>query len=231
MLTERDKAVLRWIGANGVATTAQLTAKFWSNSNETNCLNRLRMMIKAGWLSSHYVDFDRQLRGLRVFCLTRAGAKQHFSAAEIATMMIGLPPRSTLKQQILAQQARLEIEKQLALQGYTLIEWQNESNLRSKFCNKKPFSQFNSLNTANITDAQIVVKDKKGNFNSLQIEIDGSYSRAMIARKLDEHCANGISIIWVTYSESRTKHLKQQIILRNSKSFVQVICVELINSK
>jgi hypothetical protein len=177
MLTERDKAVLRWIGANGVATTAQLTAKFWASSNQTNCLNRLRMMIKAGCLSSHYVDFDRQLRGLRVFCLTSAGAKQHFSAVEIHTMMIGLPPRSILKQQILAQEIRFEIEKQLALQGYTLIEWQNEGTIRYNKLSGRSFSTRNESNSAAFADAQITVQNPQGSISTLQIEIDGSYFR------------------------------------------------------
>jgi hypothetical protein len=231
-LTERDKAVLRWTGANGVATVAQLTAKFWAASNQTNCVNRLRMLVKAGWLESHYVDFDRHLRGLRVFCLTSAGARQHFSAAEIRTMMVGLPARSILKQQILAQQARLEIEKQLASQGFTLVEWQNESMLRSQLWQGKTFGQAGKVG-GGIGDAQIKIVDKNGEISSLVIEIDGLYYRKILEQRMSDYINSGISVLWVTYSSNRLKRLEHEISVRNAHDQMYAIYLPMgiINAK
>lgn len=225
-LTERDKAVLRWIGANGVATVAQLTAKFWAASNQTNCVNRLRMLVKVGWLESHYVDFDRHLRGLRIFCLTFAGARQHFSAAEMHTMMLGLPPRSILKQQILAQQARLEIEKQLASQGFTLVEWQNESTLRSNLWQGKQFSQLSPLGSS-VTDVQIKIKDGKNNVSLLQIEIDGFYYREMLNEKIKTYRGSGISVLWLTTSNTRMNLIRKAVSRQNAENFIQLMYISL----
>lgn len=161
-VTERDLRLMRWIGTNGIASFKQLHNVFWTTAKERTCQERLIQLEKAGWIERHYVHTSRK-RGEQVYTLTRQGANQHFEAATRRRLMVGLPARAELKQQLTAQDTRIALERTLAAKGKRVVDWMNERELRSEaaYSKRKAGSRtWGSL--AEVADARIFISGITG---------------------------------------------------------------------
>jgi hypothetical protein len=192
-LTERDLALMRFVGSGGVATLNQIQRKFWSNAKERTCRERLLQLEKAGHLKTHFVE--ARVKGEQVFTLTPKGAKE-FGALERKFFFTKLPQKHELKQQLIAQDIRIKLEQDLAQQGKKLVTWKNEHQLRSEahHATGKKFG-----NSAGIPDARAVIENENGGeAEEIDLEIDGQYWGKMLADKLGALAGSGRAGVWVT---------------------------------
>jgi DNA-binding PadR family transcriptional regulator len=191
-LTERDLALMNWIGSGGLASLNQLHVKFWTNAKERTCRERLLQLEKAGMLKTHFVD--ARVKGEQVFTLTPKGAKE-FSALERKFFFTKLPQKHELKQQLISQDIRIKLERDLVQQGKKLVTWKNEHQLRSEahHATGKKFG-----NSAGIPDARAVIETEEGEAEEIDLEIDGQYYGKMLGDKLGALANSGRGGIWVT---------------------------------
>jgi Replication-relaxation len=192
ILTERDYALMRFIGSGGVATLNQIQRKFWADAKERTCRERLLQLEKTGYLKTYFVD--ARIGGEQVFIITPQGAKQ-FSQMERKFFFTSLPAKHELKQQLIAQDVRLKLEQDLTAQGKKLTVWKNEHQLRSEVYHATGIKFGNS---AGIPDARAVIEDSKGKIEEIDIEVDGGYFGKMLNAKLDALVHGGRAGIWVT---------------------------------
>lgn len=217
---------MRWIGTNGIASFKQLYIVFWPQAKERTCQERLLQLEKAGWIERHYVDTDRK-RGEQVYTLTSKGAKEHFEEATRRRMMIGLPAPGELKQQLMAQDTRIVLERSLAEQGGRLVGWQNERELRSEaaLARRKPLSRAwgglpdlndarafftTPSNTENITTTTGNHNSGTGQVQSLDIEIDGQYYGQMLKKKIVSLARGNRPTLWVT-TPDRVRQIQREL--------------------
>lgn len=244
--TERDFELMKWIGTNGVASFKQLLTVFWPEAKERTCQERLLQLEKAGWIERHYVDTSRK-RGEQVYSLTKRGAQEHFESAERRLLMIGLPARSELKQQLTAQDTRIVLEQKLALQGRQLISWVNERQLRSEaaLLKRTPGSKaWGGL--ADVPDGRIFVcnsaaiaRGNEDNRNStgkadttsennavqqIEIEIDGQYYGQMLKGKIATLVKSNRPTLWVTTLD-RAVRIENEI-KQAGASNIQILVVD-----
>ena len=182
VVTDRDKEVLRFVGQGGVASLNQIHRRHWTNAQERTAQERLHQLVRAGYLKRDYTHIRKP--GEIIYGLTRKGADL-FSVLQKDRFTIGLPTHNEMKQQLIAQETRLEIERQLAERGGKLISWHNERELRSQQ-RKEQLAQGKSfqsrLQLEDIADAQAVVADANGQETTLEIEIDGQYFGEMLKK-------------------------------------------------
>jgi hypothetical protein len=200
--------ILEFIGTDGIASLDNLHQKFWSGESLETCRKYLSQLEKIGWIKSYFIHVCKP--GQLAFTLTAKGAKDNFSQAVRKNLMVGLPANLEIKQQLLAQQARLELEKQLAVEGKRIIEWQNERQLRRE-TGRNIKSGNSSLNTLNeIADARMTVQTQKGRVYRQEIEIDGEYYGQMLKNKIETYRRKGSPMLWVTTS-NRANKIKSEI--------------------
>lgn len=159
-VTERDLQLMRWIGTNGLASFKQIWMVFWPVATERTCRERLALLEKNGLIEQHYVQTSR-MRDEQIFTLTNLAATHYFDAALRKRLMVGLPSRAELKQQLMAQDARIVLEGLAASVGKRIVRWQNERELRRETAFFKR-EESNStrrigLNMADIADARIFI--------------------------------------------------------------------------
>lgn len=148
---------MRWIGTNGIASFKQIQTVFWPDATERTCQERLVLLEKSSFIERHYVQTSRK-RGELVFTLTNQAAIEHFEAALRKRLMIGLPTHAKVKQQLIAQETWIALEKMLAPYGKRIANWQNEKELRSEaaFLKRKTGSRaFGGL--ADVADARVFI--------------------------------------------------------------------------
>jgi hypothetical protein len=204
-LTERDIAVVRWVGLFGVASLGALAQRFWPAGQLETAMDRLRQLVKAGFLERHVCDVRSS--GERVFTLTAEGrALLEPSMREHAS--VGLPAVAELRQQLVSQDAYLRLEALAHRQGGEMVEWQPERQLRAEILRRRSKLKRQAASAAaaslppgmEIPDARAVVISAQGRQEILYIEIDGAYYGKMLqqkAKRLARLAGEGHSIIWV----------------------------------
>jgi DNA-binding PadR family transcriptional regulator len=215
VVTERDQALMRFIGEGGVATLDQLHRRHWPNAQVQTARDRLSQLEKAGWIKSQPVSAGG--RGNEIaFTITKKGAAL-FPKSEAERFYIGLPSQGELKQQLTGQDARIQLERQLAERGERLLYWKNEREIRSEFYreqaayNKKYGYAHNKQHWGkpsidDIADAQATIIDRDGNEHTISIEIDGQYYGKMLDKKIAAFAKYGgggsgsTHNLWVTTS-------------------------------
>lgn len=205
--TARDLEILQRIGEGGIASLTQIKNLYWPNAHERTAEDRLNQLKNAGLLEAHRLD--QQICGQPVYTLTKKGAS-HFEKVLQQKFLIGLPAHHELKQQLLAQDARAVIEKQLTEQGAALVEWRGERELRSQAAKarsrSRPFG-----NIADIPDAAAVIESANGSTAELAIEIDGQYYGQMLKKKIAGIARSGQPCLWVTSGEGRGQRINAEV--------------------
>jgi hypothetical protein len=197
--TERDLMVLRDIGQNGIAPFAYIKAHYWPDQQGRTCRERLTRMERAGWITKEYVSLRRP--GELTFSLTRLGAG-HFTLPERQRFMIGPLARHEIRQQLDALDARVVLVNQYEAQGFRLLDWKNERELRS---------YQTSTAGEEIADCQATfVNDSTAQVVELDIEIDGQYYGQMLQKKIGVLAATGRPSIWAT-SAARADRIRQAV--------------------
>jgi hypothetical protein len=199
VVTDRDRAVLRDIGQNGIATFAYIKAHYWPDQLGRTCRERLSLMEKAGWITKEYVSLRKP--GELTFSLTRLGA-EHFTRPEQQRFMLGPLARHEVRQQLDALDARVALVRQYETLGFRLLDWQNERELRSR-----------QTSTAGDEIADCLayfVNDATGQVVELDIEIDGQYFGRMLEKKIAVLAATGRPSVWAT-SASRAERIRQAV--------------------
>lgn len=204
----RATEILEFIGTDGIASLESLHLKFWPAQSLGTCRKYLNQLENTGWLKSYFIHVCKP--GQLCFTLTAKGAKENFSQAARTNLMVGLPANIEIKQQLLAQQARLELEKQLAAKGARIIEWLNERQLRRETVRniKSGISTLYALN--DIADARMTVQSQEGRIYRQEIEIDGEYYGQMLKNKIEAYRRKGSPMLWVTTS-NRANRIKDEI--------------------
>ncbi len=196
LLTDRDYALLRWVGQAGIAAEEQLQRRFWAERSLETTQDRLAQLVKAGYLKQTTCD----ARGYEevVYALTRRG-RQQFAAAEREPLQVGLPPLKARYQQLLAQEAYLCIEAEAHAAGGTLHQWRGERELRRDFVRAQhaAIRSRQPLPTGEIADGQVVLVGADGLLEEIDVEIDGQYYGQMLRDKAARFGAGGRPTLWV----------------------------------
>ncbi len=199
VVTDRDLAVLRDIGQNGIATFAYIKAHYWPDQLGRTCRERLSQMEKAGWITKEY--FSLRKPGELTFSLTRLGA-EHFTRPERLRFMIGPLARHEVRQQLDALDARVALIRQYEALGFRLLDWKNERELRS-----------HQTGTAGEEIADCLasfINDATGQVVELDIEIDGQYYGQMLEKKIRALAVTGRPSVWAT-STGRARRIRQAV--------------------
>lgn len=210
ILTERDNAILRWVGENGVGTLSQICTLFWPDAKPQTALDRLHQLVKAHWLDVQMHDIRRHGAPEHFFTLTKTGAA-HFDPAIRNGLMIGLPTRPELPQQLFLGDVRIALMRQLAVEDKQIVGWRNERQLRSahriaanqQAKHTKTAQGWRTLAPASaystaIADAQAVIADKDGRETTLDIEADLGYSGRMLHEKVASYASHAQPVLWAT---------------------------------
>lgn len=235
VVTERDQELMRFIGQGGVATLDQLHRRHWPKAQLQTARDRLSQLEKAGWIKAQPVSAGGHGNEI-AFTLTRKGAAL-FPKSEAERFYIGLPSVSELKQQLKAQDARIQFEKYLTQRGEKLIYWKSEREIRSEFYrelfayNKKHGYAHNKRHwdrpsVDDIADAQATVMDSHGNERTINIEIDGQYYGKMLDKKIEAFAKYGGGYssgaagsnhqsMWVT-TPSRAERVREALSAHNT---------------
>jgi hypothetical protein len=212
---QRVLEILEFIGTDGIASLENLHQKFWAGGSIQTCRRYLSQLEKAGWLKSYFVHVCKP--GQLAFTITSKGAKEHFSQAARKNLMIGLPANQEIKQQMLAQKARLLLEEQFVVEGKRIIEWLNERQLRRETIRniKSGISTLHSLN--DIADARMTIKCEGGKTYRQEIEVDGEYYGQMHKTKIEAYARIGLPTLWVT-TQNRATRIKDEISRANASN-------------
>ncbi|HEX2911479.1 MAG TPA: hypothetical protein VH186_11780 [Chloroflexia bacterium] len=209
-LTGRDLEVLRLAGMDGLATLEALHHKFWAGASERTCRDRLRKLEKAGWLSSRYIDTPER-RGVLVFTLTPLAVREFAILTGHEPLYREMPDRREIHQQLLAQEARLQLEKTLRARGLTLVEWAGERQLRSEFYRNQSThlglrtgyraatASPTSRDFLELVDARaIITNTATGKSWAVLVEIDGDYWGQRLRQKLTALAQAAQPVVWIT---------------------------------
>jgi DNA-binding PadR family transcriptional regulator len=195
-LTDRDYAILRWIGQAGIAAEEQLQRRFWTGRSRETAQGRLTQLVKAGYLEQTTCDARGQEEV--VYALTRQGHRQ-FAVAERALLQVGLPPLKARQQQLLAQEAYIRLDAEARAAGGRVHEWRSERVLRSEFrrAQQAAIRWGQPPPTWEIADGQVVIVTADGLIQEIDIEIDGQYYGRMLRSKAARFGAGGRPTLWV----------------------------------
>lgn len=199
VVTDRDLALLRDIGQNGIATFGYIKAHYWPDQLRRTCRERLSQMEKAGWITKEY--FSLRKPGELTFSLTRLGA-EHFTRPERQRFMIGPLARYEVRQQLDALDARVALIRQYEALGFRLLDWKNERELRS-----------HQTSTAGEEIADCLasfVNDSTGQVVELDIEIDGQYYGQMLEKKIAALAGTLRPAVWAT-SAGRARRIRKAV--------------------
>lgn len=212
-LTDRDQQIMLRIGEGGLLTFNQIKNLYWPEAKDQTAIDRLTQLVKAGYL----LDYQRRLDPrpgqppTPVYTLTKKGAAS-FEKLVQQRLSVGLPAAHEIKQQVLAQEARIKLEQQLAERGAKLLQWRNEHELRGdairqKMKNKRALG-FGKL--ADIADAAATIQEADGTTQQLDIEIDGQYYGQMLKDKISKFGRGGKPVLWVSPSAARAERIQTE---------------------
>jgi len=201
-LTERDLAILQWIGRSGIAGEQQIMRRFWPGCREETARDRLRQLVKAGHLTPHICDV--RWPGEAVYSLTAKGRLQ-FDPSERTRLHLGLPTAGEIRQQLIAQDTYLYLEEQARARGEHLTDWRAERELRGDFRRGQTDAERDGQDAPDweIADAQAVIEGADGARQALDLEIDGQYYGRMLREKVGRFGAGGRPTLWVCSSKRR----------------------------
>jgi DNA-binding PadR family transcriptional regulator len=195
-LTERDLLVLKFIAKGGIASLSQINAKFWPGAKERTCYERLHKLKKGGFLKTE-VTTVRNKEGELIFSITSDGS--NLFSQSIKDQFFKNITSSEVKQQLLAQEAIIKLEKVWTQQGKVIVNWKHERELKSELSPKKVKKVNTAINQVEIPDAQATVRDNTtGEIYEVEIEVDGAYYGKMLQSKIDRFAAANKPTIWVT---------------------------------
>ena len=208
-LTERDLAILQWVGQAGIATVDQVAKRFWMGRTVATARGRVRQLIRAGYLDAHACNVRRS--GEAVLCLT-AAAYGLFSPAQRERLHMGLPAPAEIKQQLTAQDAYIQLDAQVQDSGGRLVEWRYERELRAEATSKhqKARGRQGYGLSSDISDARATVITSEGVVETLYVEIDGAYYGTMLCEKARRAANSGERYIWVCTQE-RAEYLRKAL--------------------
>jgi DNA-binding PadR family transcriptional regulator len=182
--TERDLAILRWLGIGGIASLEQLAARFWQSSNQmTTAKAQLARLEGAGLLQSAWCH--KRGRPELVYTLTARGVKELPPIVQ-DRVRPGWPPSGEIVQQLLANDTQALIERELQMEGARIIEWRTARELRAEYGKEVARANYEGRNLPKkeIADAEIVVQARDGSKTIVDIEIDGQYFGQMLEGKM-----------------------------------------------
>lgn len=217
-LTERDQAILEFIGSGGLASLTQLKRKFWPLSKtEATCRQRLYHLERALYLKANFSPLPGRLRGEVIFNLTEQGALVFSGEREHHYFYTKLPGKRDCEQQLISQAARLYLEEKLPEVGKRLIGWKNERELRGEAIQKMQLKlgqrglvRFGKL--GGIPDGEaVILEEATGEITTVVIEIDGQYFGRQFEQKVKEIAGFGKSGLWVTTSLHRAERVVQAL--------------------
>lgn len=212
-ITDRDRQIMLRIGEGGLLTFSQIKHLFWPEAKEQTALDRLTQLVKAGYL----LDYQARV-GQRpgqpltpIYVLTKKGAA-NFEKLVQQRLSIGLPAAHELKQQILAQEARIKLEQQLTERGAKLLQWRNEHDLRGEAVrDKMKGKKIGFGKMADIADAAAIIENADGTTEQLDIEIDGQYYGQMLKNKIAKFGRAGKPVLWVSAGAARAERIQSEI--------------------
>lgn len=219
-LTARDRTILEWIGRAGIASFDQLWRRYWAGRSQQTAMARLSQLARAEYLQMHICDVRRP--GERVFTITEAGCRQ-LCAGRGHKLLVGLPPHSEIRQQLLAQDAYIALEAQVQEEGGVMLEWRSERQLRAKLLRTRHSAKLSrgALAPMSIPDAQVEILPTIGEHQILYVEIDGAYYGKMLWQKAKCLAETGQQIVWVC-TPNRADYVRQAVA---SYPNIQVLCV------
>ncbi len=208
-LTPRDTAILQWVGQAGIASLDQVARRFWSGRSLQTGLRRMRRLVRAGYLEMHFCNVRRP--GEVVFCMAEWGYRQ-FSSAQRERLQVGLPAPAEIAQQLLAQDAYIEIEAQVRREGGRLVGWRSERELRAEFVRSRsnPQQRERALSTMSIPDAQAMIITAHGEMEIIDIEVDGAYYGKMFWQKAKRLSESGHQVVWVC-TQARASYVQKAV--------------------
>jgi len=262
-LIERDLLLFKFIGTNGIASVHQLHRLFnqlarakvinaTATVKFTTCRARLAQLEAAGFLQRYRID--TRVRGELTFVITPKAAAE-FTSQERKRFIVGLPAPHELYQQLIAADTRLMLEEQYAAEGFTLLNWKHERELRreqklkqlqthtTQFINPLKSSAENgqgnssmswkplgrkSQSQLEIADAETTfINRETGEVRKLLIEVDGQYYGRMLRSKLTSFADTKKSLLWVTDSTRRAEHVRMELLARPEPiTNIQVLVVK-----
>jgi hypothetical protein len=212
-ITERDREILRWTGQGGIASLSQLARRFWPCCAEETALDRLRQLVKADYLAMYVWDQGTGLSEYerRLFTLTERGFLL-FSPAERLLFYTSPPSPAEVRQQLLAQEAYLELETQARSRGARLLGWKSERVLRGELRQRRHRAQPQGHPPLprDIPDAEVTILTASGERQILYIEMDGAYYGKMLWQKADNLGKAGYQVLWVC-TEARAKYIQEAV--------------------
>ena len=233
-LTERDKAILEFIGSGGLASPTQLKRKFWPLSKtEATCRQRLYLLERALYLKANFSPLPGRSRGEVIFNLTKQGALVFLGERERHYFYTKLPGKRDCEQQLISQATRLYLEEKLPEVGKRLIGWKNERQLRGEAIQKmqqklgqRGLVRFGKL--GGIPDGEaVILEETTGEVITMVIEIDGQYYGRQLKEKVKEIASFGRPGLWVTTSQLRAARVEQALAsFTGAKNTVEVLVVE-----
>ena len=183
-LTDRDLAILRWIGFGGIASLEQLAVRFWQSSNQiTTAKARLARLEGAGLLRRAWCH--KRGKPELVYTLTARGVKELPPIVQ-DRVRPGWPPSGEIVQQLMANDAQALIERELQPKGARIIEWRTARELRAEYGKEVARANYEGRNLPHteIADAQIEIQAKDGSKTIVDIELDGQYFGRMLEEKM-----------------------------------------------
>jgi hypothetical protein len=206
-ITERDKALLRDVGKDGIGSFEYLKECYWPHTTPASCRARLSQLSQAGYLEWHYVSSRRKAGELAFFLAPRAYSL--FSRGEREQFMRLRP--GEYKQQLMAQQSRLILSRQLAEEGKRLVEWKHEHQIKAEWSKTTAAALTKGQRVAEVElpDCQATIALREGQTYQLDIEIDGAYHGKYLATKSQGLLKNGRPVVWVTMGQRRATNLRQ----------------------
>lgn len=188
-LTTLGRAILRWIGDEGLATEHQLARRFWPPEvNARSPYVYLHRLEQQGYVESRQHQVLGQVQTLYVLAPAAGPALQVYPPF----VRIGWPPPAEYEHLALAQETRLYLEDHLAdttVEGM-ILAWRSDYLLRHLY----PPSQTQQ----HVPDVQVELRTSPTQSpETYQIEIDsGHYHGKMLEHKVRQYGTQAQKVIW-----------------------------------
>jgi len=222
--TPQRLATLAFIGAAGIASESQIHRRNYATILPASVRDQLNQMVRAGWIAVRSTDVRHPGRAERCYVLTTKGA-QLFSRVARQELQVGAPSAGELRQQLLAQEARIQLEYAARERGAQVIEWRSERVLRSAYNRQWATAQRlgGPSPAQELPDAQAVLREADGRIHVIDIECDGQYYGQMLKSKVDRFHGSQRPIVWVCEGSRAT--LVQQAVTTSHAANIAVVTV------
>jgi predicted ArsR family transcriptional regulator len=211
VLTDRDRALMQFIGEGGIASLDQIARRHWT-TGAANAENRLAQLQRAGYLQAHTNDTRKPGQPERLYALTKKGAGV-FDQVQRKRLWVGKPNTSELRQQLMLQDVRIRLEAQARAQGERLSEWRSERELRgehNRLVNRALTEGRKVPEDQEIADARAVfVNETTGEVRELDIEADGQYFGKMLRSKAQRFGQSARPVLWSCEGARRSANVSR----------------------